>query len=102
MNGTISRPLQQFRLEIRTPNIFLHSQAETVVFSPLMRIYLLFPLAFVSGIYGFIIFAPYLIAVVAVGHLVRQRRSALATVRREVKIAAPVTDMNGVFLASAT
>jgi hypothetical protein len=100
MDGTSSRPLQQFHLETHMADIFLHSQAETVVFSPLMRVYLLFPLAFVSGIYGFIIFAPYLIAVVAVGHLVRQRRSALATVRREVKIAAPASDTNGALLAS--
>jgi len=41
-----------------------------------MRLHLLFPLAFLSGIYGFFFFAPYLIAVVALGHLIRYRREA--------------------------
>jgi hypothetical protein len=38
-----------------------------------MRIHLLFPLAFLSGVHGFIIFAPYLLAVVAMWHVNRAR-----------------------------
>jgi len=58
-----------------------------------MRLYLLFPLAFVSGIYGFFFFAPYLITVVAVGHLIRNRRQAAD---RAQVVAIPVRVVNSI------
>jgi hypothetical protein len=39
-----------------------------------MRMHLLFPLAFLSGVYGFAIFVPYLIAIMIVWHLSQGRK----------------------------
>jgi hypothetical protein len=44
-----------------------------------MQVVLLFPLAFLAGMDGFAIFAPYLMLIVIAGHLIqRRRRAALA------------------------
>jgi hypothetical protein len=43
-----------------------------------MQVLLLFPLAFVAGMDGFAIFAPYLILIVLLGHLLQKRRRAAA------------------------
>jgi len=98
MDGTPSRSSPQCGRETGPINIFFHSQVAAVVLSESMRTYLLFPLAFVSGIYGFILFAPYLIAVVALGHLVRSRRAALVTVGREVKRAVRASNASGALI----
>lgn len=58
-----------------------------------MRFHLLFPLAFLSGIYGFLIFVPYLIAITVLGHILRARRDAarhLVTVKVSSTEVAPV------------
>lgn len=47
-----------------------------------MRLLLLFPLAFVCGMDGFLLFAPYLLFIVAMGHLAGWWKSGAAA-RRE-------------------
>jgi hypothetical protein len=54
-----------------------------------MRFHLLFPLAFLSGIYGFFFFAPYLLVIVAARYLIRSRRR---TARRLAPVAAPIKE----------
>ncbi len=49
--------------------------------------HVLFPLAFIAGIYGFVFFAPYLVTVVAMGHVIRARRQNA----RVVRVVVPVT-----------
>jgi len=49
-----------------------------------MRFYLLFPLAFLSGIHGFALFTPYLMLVLVVGKIVARRRRRNAVVERQV------------------
>ncbi|HWE92597.1 MAG TPA: hypothetical protein VG269_01370 [Tepidisphaeraceae bacterium] len=43
-----------------------------------MQVLLLFPLAFLAGMDGFAIFAPYLVLIVLLGHLLQKRRRAAA------------------------
>jgi hypothetical protein len=44
--------------------------------------HLLFSLAFLSGVHGFAIFAPYLLAVVTIGHMRRLRQGAVKAVAK--------------------
>lgn len=48
-------------------------------YSPGMRLLWIFSLAFLSGMDGFLIFAPYLIAIVVLGHLLAWRKSTAAS-----------------------
>ena len=43
--------------------------------SPAMRLLWTFPIAFVAGIHGFAMFAPYLVAVMWVGLILRKRKA---------------------------
>lgn len=63
-----------------------------------MRIHLLFPLAFVCGIYGFIFFAPYLLCVVLAENIIRVRRQ---TSRRPIAVPVLARESAAPFAASA-
>jgi hypothetical protein len=44
--------------------------------------HLLFPLAFLSGVHGFLIFVPYLLAIVTIGHISSRLRRATKSSNR--------------------